>query len=598
MSSAVVTPTPSETVDSLAGRIKGKYPDYADTPNADLVDKIVQKHPEYGDTLSAPERLKLPGYKQAFLAKQAQPTGFEKARADASNTPWTDIAKGLGEGALATTSLVGKGIHAIPGIGPAIIPSQGLGAEEKISIPRTAGEKLGSNIEGVAEAALPIGEVADAVKGSKFVRPAARFLSENVVPMVKSLPYVGRGIEAAEKAPTLVKAAIRGGTTGAVVGAGEQAVRTHDLGETAKGALYGGAGGALLGMGAHGINRLAAPPEIPAMSSEPFHLTSPPSEREPAIQQRMEFPKANDISFRTDANGTRWAQLPNSPAEVSIPKNLSGADAQTYAQEKLDLQSNFAKDRAQIPAAGHVGPPMQRLGELIEQGAGTRPLEPAIPLRNQLPNSVGSAAEGFMPTADTMKNAGGPITFRREPIVKIVSGLEEGPLRAKAGEQIPTMPPEEIGRQMGAPPLQPDIPLRGQLKPTGNEPPSRQLTLEQKYPDREVRQLVHANGEDIVQAAGNDRDALKAIHDLKNPDVRQALINSGEDMGQMSIGNRKAMGESQMTRQDAFKKLLAKGYSPQQIVDLAKQSPDSIPTLAKPGPVRATRPATREKTGD
>ena len=136
---------------------------------------------------------------------------------------------------------------------------------------------------------------------------------------------------------------------------------------------------------------------------------------------------------------------------------------------------------------------------------------------------------------------------------------------------------------MGAPPLQPAVPLREQLKPTGMEPASRQLTLEQKYPDREVRQLVHANGEDIVQAAGNDRETLKAIHDLKNPDVRQALINSGEDMGQMSIGNRKAMGESQLSRQDAFKKLLAKGYSPKQIVDLAKQEmSEGVPAQSSP----------------
>ena len=217
------------------------------------------------------------------------------------------------------------------------------------------------------------------------------------------------------------------------------------------------------------------------------------------------------------------------------------------------------------------------------------------------PQSVGAASEGFIPTTDTMKNAGGPITFRREPIVKTVPGLEEGPLRAKAGEQIPTMPPEEVGRLMGAPPLQGNIPLREQLTPTGNEPPSRQLTLEQKYPDREVRQLVHANGEDIVQAAGNDRETLKAIHDLKNTDVRQAMINSGEDMGQQSIGNRKAMGESQLSRQDAFKRLLAKGYTPKQIVELAQQTSDSIPTLAKPGPMRYEtigERAKREKAGD
>lgn len=253
-----------------------------------------------------------------------------------------------------------------------------------------------------------------------------------------------------------------------------------------------------------------------------------------------------------------------------------------------------------IREPGRVGPPLQRLGELIEQAAGTKPLQPAVSLRNQLPQSVGAAAEGFPKIGEPpLQNMGGPITFRREPIVKTIPGLEEGPLRAQAPEGLPAVATEEPARQMGAPPLQPAVPLREQLKPTGMEPASKQLTLEQKYPDREVRQLVHANGEDIVQAAGNDRETLKAIHDLKNPDVRQALINSGEDMGQVSIGNRKAMGESQLSRQDAFKKLLAKGYSPKQIVDLASQEMEPVISGGKPGPMRAAgRETRREKTGD
>lgn len=500
-----------------------------------------------------------PTHSQA-LARVAQPTQFEKnaAAAGASATPWTDTARGFGQGLMGTAALVGRGIHAIPGVGPALIPAQGLAAEQKMSIPHTPGEKLGSNIEGVAEAALPVGEVLDAAKGSKYIRPAAQFISENVIPEIKSLPYVGRGIEAAEKAPTLVKAAIRGGTTGATLGGLEQAIRTRNLEETAKGALYGGAGGAILGMGAHGINRLAGAGtagEIPTVSKAPFELTPPPQPTEQAIQQKMEFPQ----------------EIPATQAPAPI---------------------------AQIPAAGRVGPPMQRLGELIEKGAGTRPLEPAVPLRNQLPQSIGSASEGFIPATDPMKNAGGPITFRREPIVKTVPGLEEGPLRAQAPEGIPTAATEEPARQMGAPPLQGNIPLREQFKPTGAEPPSKQLTLEQKYPDRELRQLVHANGEGIVQATGNDRDTLKAIHDLKNTDVRQALINSGEDVGQMSIGNRKATG-NQITRQEAFDRLLAKGHSPQQIVDLAKQAAkEGYAGAGKPDLMRATEGRAREKTGD
>ena len=288
-------------------------------------------------------------------ARVAQPTQFEKARADASATPGLDTLKGFGEGALKTAADVGWGISKIPVVGSHIIPAQGLAAEQKLATPRTAGEKLGSNIEGVAEAALPVGEAIDAVKGSKFVRPAAQFLSENVLPEIKSLPYVGRGIEAAEKAPNFVKAAIRGGTTGATVGGLEQAIRTGgDPYETAKGALYGGAGGAALGAGAHGISRLAN--RIPAVSEAPFELTPQPVETEPAVQQKLEFPSVQGASPSVVASGPYSARMPA------------------------------------VREPGRVGPPLQRLEELIQQASGVKPLEPAIPLRDQLPQSVGAAS--------------------------------------------------------------------------------------------------------------------------------------------------------------------------------------------------------------
>jgi len=293
-------------------------------------------------------------------------------------------------------------------------------------------------------------------------------------------------------------------------------------------------------------------PKVPEVSTAPFELRSPIAETEPAIQQGFEFPAV----------------------EGSTPVPAAASEGMPAVRQP-----------------GRVGPPLQRLQELIEQGAGVRNLEPAVPLRNQLPQSLGSAAAVNEP----LKNMGGPITFRREPIIKTVGEMEEGPERAKVPEGLPTVATEEPARQMGAPPLEPAKPLRQQFKPTGNEPPSRQLTLEQKYPDREIRQLVHANGEEIIDAIGDDRETMKAIHDLKNPDVRQALINSGEDMGQMSVGNRKATG-NQISRQDAFKKLLAKGYTPKQIVDMG-QPPEEV-GAGKPGPTRAPRPGAREKTGD
>lgn len=58
------------------------------------------------------------------------------------------------------------------------------------------------------------------------------------------------------------------------------------------------------------------------------------------------------VTFRTDSNGTRWAKSSDSPAEISVPKHLEGDAANKYAQEKLDLQKNFAKSRTNPAGAG------------------------------------------------------------------------------------------------------------------------------------------------------------------------------------------------------------------------------------------------------
>jgi len=58
----------------------------------------------------------------------------------------------------------------------------------------------------------------------------------------------------------------------------------------------------------------------------------------------------NKITYRVDDNGTRWASSPDAPAEVSVPKNLEGEAADKYAQEKLDLQKQFAASRTPTEA--------------------------------------------------------------------------------------------------------------------------------------------------------------------------------------------------------------------------------------------------------
>jgi hypothetical protein len=283
----------------------------------------------------------------------------------------------------------------------------------------------------------------------------------------------------------------------------------------------------------------------PVVSSEPYSLTAPNVEPEAAIQSKMEFPTVE---------GTAATPGPTSTGMPAVQP-------------------------------GRVGPPLQRLGDLIEAGAGTKPLEPAVSLRDQLPANVGAAAAGFTPATDTMQNAGGKVTFRREPIIKTVGGLEEGPLRANAPEKMPAVLGNEVQRSMGVEPEAAD---------------AEKQRLQTKYPDRETRQLVHANGEDMVDAVGNDRETLKAIHDLKNPDVRQAAINLGESMvredgSPIMINNRMLSGD--ITRQQMFKKLLSKGYTPKEIIAASKAEME--PAGGKPGLMRApTLTPAKEKTGD
>ena len=315
-------------------------------------------------------------------------------------------------------------------------------------------------------------------------------------------------------------------------------------------------------------------PKIPAVSTAPYKLTMPTVEPEAAIQQEFTFPKAEGVA--------------PAPAQAAAAGGMQA-----------------------VAAPGHVGPPLQRLGELIEQAAGTPPetpgLIPNVPLRSQLPQPVGAASAGFTPATEPMQNLGGKVTFRREPIIKTVPGLEEGPLRAVAPEKMPAVFGNEVERAFGGEP---------------DEAAQYKQRTQQKYPDREHRQLVHSEGEDLADAVGSNRELLTKLHDLKNPDVRQAAINAGEDMVRedgspimvnsraadvrgetalsrmlkfnklidqgfdpQTIANEKMPGD--IPRQSMFKWLLKRGVKPEDMLDLARQEMEPAIAGGKPGPTRA-----------
>lgn len=75
------------------------------------------------------------------------------------------------------------------------------------------------------------------------------------------------------------------------------------------------------------------------------------------------------ITYDTDSLGIKWASQEGSPAKVSIPKNLEGAEADKYAQEKLDEQKAFAKSREPKPQVEVLGPvvPRSELDDITKQ---------------------------------------------------------------------------------------------------------------------------------------------------------------------------------------------------------------------------------------
>lgn len=170
----------------------------------------------------------------------------------------------------------------------------------------------------------------------------------------------------------------------------------------------------------------------------------------------------------------------------------------------------------------------------------------------------------------------GKITYDRRRLAKGADAATTTP-RQMAVAQAPSVD-DVVNQATGNKPLQPNVRLREQSAPApAVEAPKvteqEQDPIKLKYPDPAVRQMVRANGENVVQAIGGDKDTMQAVHNLTRVDLRQALINSGEDMGQQTVSNSKTAGEGSITRENAFNKLLAKGHSPSDIVRLAKQVP-------------------------
>jgi hypothetical protein len=267
--------------------------------------------------------------------------------------------------------------------------------------------------------------------------------------------------------------------------------------------------------------------------------------------------------------GVRWAQTPGLP-DISIPKNLvSTADIDRYVAEKQALQ-----------AAGV--PSLQRPGTPTPTGTGiARPGAPAAPTAGipGVQRTFGPAAPGAESDIE-LELRGPPAPGTIEPVGKVIPPkpqprspqgggmvIRGGKLVPEEGAPPPTgtteMPPSRREAVPRKPPTQPGTPERP--PPTTEEDP-----IKVRYPDPVDRRFVRANGEEAFNATRDNPDAMQAIHDLKNWEVREAAINAGIDVGQKHVGSRLHLGEEQISRQELLDQMIRQGVKPEAIPELAK----------------------------
>jgi hypothetical protein len=141
------------------------------------------------------------------------------------------------------------------------------------------------------------------------------------------------------------------------------------------------------------------------------------------------------------------------------------------------------------------------------------------------------------------------------------------------GETIPRASLDEILRQATGQ-------RRGQPSEEGKPPPVD--PMKQEFPDPAIRQFARANGAELVRAAGENMDAVQAVHDLSNVEIRQAAINAGIDVGQKHVGSRMLLGEAQVSRQDLIDQMIRQGVKAEDIPGLAGK--EAVP-YTKPMPI-------------
>ena len=207
------------------------------------------------------------------------------------------------------------------------------------------------------------------------------------------------------------------------------------------------------------------------------------------------------------------------------------------------------------------GPTMERRAE-----------EMPLPQRTAVPGTI-------PPTQPEIARPGPPVRGGGPPEAPLPTTLP-----STRGEVPPATLDDILRRATGQEPparLEPRVPLGEQLKKGPGAEGAASAEQEQdpikvKYPDPAVRRFVRANGEGVVGATEGNPEALQAIHDLKNWEVRQAAIRAGIDVGQQHVGSRQNLGPAQVSRQALLDQMIQRGVKPEDIPRLARPETQAI----------------------
>jgi hypothetical protein len=330
---------------------------------------------------------------------------------------------------------------------------------------------------------------------------------------------------------------IRAGTGAAIGGGlGEQAggvfgpkgAKIGSIGGSIAGGLYGALGGTLPSKGTLLKNVLtAAEPEAEAtvVSKNPFKLTPPLADTEPAVQNPLNFPKTSKPSpFDVPKPGEAFTSPARMPRSVTMAQpEIVGARPIGGLTAEEQFQNSFG------PEEKHV------MGQ-AEWDTGNK--------HGNFPKPPSET----LPGGDIPK--GSPTPFGKSKPIDAIGNILE----------------EQLGGKPPAPPVK-SVPLNQQPgfkgpRPIGAaEPPAEAPKAE---PESAFEKKSKEERQDFYTRLGP-----KGL-DVTRVDLREALINAGEDMSGRQVTDAKALGEGAMTRREAIKILHDKGYTPEQIAKMGK----------------------------